>query len=66
MLKKLTPKKIAALLIGAVGAAEMAKPYLPPQYHAPLMTALPFVSLLAGLLAPQPHKKLAINPSEPK
>ena len=50
---KLTPLKIGTALVGAVAAAEQIAPLLPPQYAAPVRVALPFVALLAGLLAPQ-------------
>ena len=50
---KMTPFRIGTALVGAVAAAEQIAPMLPPQYAVPLRVAMPFVALLAGLLAPQ-------------
>lgn len=58
---KLTPLKIAGLLTAATGAATQIAPLLPPEYRAPVLGALPFLALVAGLLAPQPHKQALPN-----
>ena len=49
----LTPIKIAALLAALVGVIEAALPLVPEAYRALMQSALPFLALLAGTLAPQ-------------
>ena len=49
----LTPLKIGTALLGALAVAEQIAPMLPPQYAGAVHALLPFVALIAGLLAPQ-------------
>jgi hypothetical protein len=49
----LTPLKIGTALVGALAVAEQVAPMLPPQYAGAVHALLPFVALIAGLLAPQ-------------
>lgn len=49
----MTPIKIAALLAALVGIVEAASPLVPVAYHPLMASALPFLTLLAGTLAPQ-------------
>jgi hypothetical protein len=60
---KLTPLKIAGALTGATVVATQIAPMLPPPYSAIVLAALPLVSLVAGLLAPQPHKPPLVKPA---
>lgn len=61
---KLTPIKTASILGAATVAATQIAPLLPPPYSAIVVAALPLVTLIAGLFAPQPHKKPALPDSK--
>jgi len=50
---KLTPLKIGTALVGALAVAEQVAPMLPPQYAGVAHALMPFLALIAGLLAPQ-------------